>query len=78
MDQKKGVFLTSGPVVGTLRDILRDIITGSKFEYCILIVAAGPTVQMFAERRDTGHDMAAFQQLEQDMLTWMGGNKVRA
>ncbi|XP_075226847.1 sec1 family domain-containing protein 2-like isoform X2 [Lycorma delicatula] len=74
-DQKKGVFLTSGPVVGTVRDIVRDIVSASKFEYCILIVASGPTVQMFAEKRDSGHDMAAFQQLECAMLTWMGGSK---
>lgn len=67
--------MTAGPVVGTTRDIVRDIITGSKFEHCVLITAASPTVQMFTERRD-GHDMAAFQQLENDILLWMGGNKV--
>ena len=31
---KKAVFLISGPVAGLKRDILREIITNSKFEYC--------------------------------------------
>ncbi len=31
---KKAVFLISGPVAGIKRDVLKEIVTSSKFEYC--------------------------------------------
>ena len=52
---------------------MQDIVKASKFQYCIVITAAHPSV--FAYARHPGREVdpaLVVSQLEQDVLTWMG------
>ncbi|XP_076043929.1 sec1 family domain-containing protein 2-like isoform X2 [Oratosquilla oratoria] len=72
-DDTKGVFLISSAIHNTKKDILRDIIQSSCFQYCVVISAAHPNVHSYARfgGRETDETMI-MNQLEQDILTWMG------
>ncbi|XP_063241487.1 sec1 family domain-containing protein 2-like isoform X2 [Bacillus rossius redtenbacheri] len=73
--QKKAVFITCSPVFGVTRTVLRDVIQASSFEYCVLITAAHPSVHHFLRHggpREGVGEMAAFHDLEEEMLQWMG------
>jgi len=75
-DEKKGVFLVSSPVVGSTRMILRDIISSSHFEHCVLISSCSPQVLNLATTGNVPNntvEMTAIHKLEMDMLQWMKG-----
>lgn len=69
----KAAFLLSGPVRGTTATILQDVIKASKFQYCIVITSAHPSVHTYARYGGRDVDDAALTtELEQNVLTWMG------
>ncbi|XP_014239830.1 sec1 family domain-containing protein 2-like [Cimex lectularius] len=73
-DIEKGVFLVSSPVVGPARIVLRDLISNSKFNHCILITSCSPVVLNVATTGnvpENAHEMTAVHKLELDMLRWM-------
>lgn len=63
----------SEAVWGTTATILKDIVTASRFQYCVVISCAHPSVLSYARyggrEADEGTLMA---ELERDVLTWMG------
>ena len=72
---KKAVFILCSPVYGTTKVILQDIIQNSSFEYCVLITTAHARVHQFAKcggHREGVDVMSAFNNLEEQMLEWMG------
>lgn len=75
---KKGVFISSFPFHGTNHRILEGLIKKSKLEYCVIITAAHISVHhllAWGGGRE-GHELEAFNKLEQNVLNWMG-NMVR-
>uniref|UniRef100_A0A146LWX9 Sec1 family domain-containing protein 2 n=3 Tax=Lygus hesperus TaxID=30085 RepID=A0A146LWX9_LYGHE len=70
----KAVFIVSTPLTGTTRIILRDLISNSKFQHCILITSCSPTVLTLATTGNVSEnteEMTALHKLETDMLHWM-------
>ncbi|KAK7868499.1 hypothetical protein R5R35_001907 [Gryllus longicercus] len=73
--QKKAIFITASSDVTKSKLIVQDLIQNSHFEYCIYITAAHPLVHNMAKYgglRDATDEMSVFQELEEDMLHWMG------
>ncbi|KAG0727468.1 Sec1 family domain-containing protein 2 [Chionoecetes opilio] len=69
----KATFLLSGPVRGTTATTLQHIIQASRFQYCVVITAAHPSVHSYARYGGREVDDAALiAELEQSVLTWMG------
>ena len=73
---KKAVFIISSAIQGTNYDILEHLIRGSKLEYCVVITSAHASLQNLLQwsgtTRDTHQEIEAFQNLEEDILDWMG------
>ena len=72
---KKAVFIISSAIQGTNYDILEHLIRGSNLEYCVVITSAHASLQnmlQWSGTRDTHQEMEAFQNLEEDILDWMG------
>ncbi|KAK7072848.1 Sec1 domain-containing protein 2 [Halocaridina rubra] len=72
-DDVKAVFLISSAIRDVASTTMKDIIQASKFQYCIVITSANPSVHSYARfgGRETDENML-MTQLEQDILTWMG------
>ncbi|KAK9498781.1 hypothetical protein O3M35_003342 [Rhynocoris fuscipes] len=73
-ENTKAVFIVSSPLVGPPRLILRDLISTSKFNYCVLITSCSPivlTVATTGNVPETANEMSAVEKLERDMLRWM-------
>ncbi|KAF6203739.1 hypothetical protein GE061_002073 [Apolygus lucorum] len=70
----KAVFIVSTPLTGPTRMILRDLISNSKFQHCILITSCSPSVLTLASTgkvSENNEEMTALHKLETDMLHWM-------
>ncbi|XP_077986469.1 sec1 family domain-containing protein 2-like [Glandiceps talaboti] len=70
----KGVFIVSTPLIGQTANTIRDIITASHFQYCIVITATTPEVHYFTrkENHDPNYENKIFENFEEHMLHWMG------
>ncbi|MEE6462065.1 hypothetical protein FKM82_001476 [Ascaphus truei] len=62
-NQPKALFVVSCPLRGRALDVVRDVVSQSSFQYCVLVTAVSPGE---AEGRG-GH-----QQLEDRLCEWMG------
>ena len=72
-NEKKAVFIVTGPIVNMTADILESIIRNSSFEYCQVITNASSAVHKLAKY--PGRDIEenkVFVELEDNMLEWMG------
>ena len=72
---KKAVFILSGPVSGPSKASLQAIIQNSGLEYVVLISNCHPSVETWSQypARDwNSEDRAGYDQLEQNILAWMG------
>ncbi|XP_068243178.1 sec1 family domain-containing protein 2-like isoform X2 [Palaemon carinicauda] len=69
----KAVFMISNAIRDVTATTLKDIIEASKFQYCVVITSANPSVHAYARYggRETDENML-MSQLEQDVLRWMG------
>ena len=72
--QKKAVFIVDGTVVGLRAEKIGEILRGSHFEYCTVITNASPSVHNLARhpRRDNLPERHTFDELENELLEWMG------
>ncbi|XP_056413994.1 sec1 family domain-containing protein 2 isoform X2 [Hyla sarda] len=61
--QPKAVFVVSSPLRGRTLDVIRDVVSQSSFQYCIVVTAISPGE---AEGR------AVYEQLEEKLCEWMG------
>lgn len=69
----KAAFLLSSPVRGTTATILKDVIQASRFQYCVVVTSAHPSVHTYARYGGRDVDDAVLTtELEQNVLTWMG------
>ena len=78
-DQKKAAFIINGPVLSLKKDILREIVINSKFEYCQVITNASGAVHRAAAGcpgvdppQGQGGERIPFEELEEEILQWMG------
>jgi len=72
---KKGVFIVSNPALQKNERILKDIISNSSLEYCILITSCQSNVltsTRFPARDFNLEDKSGLDWLEDSMLDWMG------
>ena len=72
---KKAVFILSGPISGASKVSLQAIIENSSLEYVVLISNCHPSVETWSQypARDWNtEDRAGYDQLEQNILAWMG------
>lgn len=72
--EKKGVFVICGPLINGKREILREIIEASHFEYCQVISSAFPCTINWAKfgHRNEADNWKAKEELEKECLLWMG------
>nr|XP_006819040.1 PREDICTED: sec1 family domain-containing protein 2-like [Saccoglossus kowalevskii] len=72
--QVKAVFIVSTPLIGRTASIIKDIVSGSNFQYCIVITAATPEVHFYVknETYDPALESRLFGEFEEQMLLWMG------
>lgn len=76
-NEKKAVFLVKNPLVGPPRTILKDIISNSFFEHCVVITPCSPSVLYLATTGSildhSNYNKAAMtlNTLENDILQWM-------
>ncbi|XP_042214402.1 sec1 family domain-containing protein 2-like isoform X2 [Homarus americanus] len=69
----KAAFMVSTAIRDTTATILQDIIKASSFQYCIVITCAHPNVHAYARYGGREVDEAVLMnELEQDVLAWMG------
>ncbi|XP_068134658.1 sec1 family domain-containing protein 2 [Hyperolius riggenbachi] len=61
--QPKAVFVVSGPLKGRALDVIRDVVSQSSFQYCIVVTAVSPGE---AEARSMQ------EHLEEKLCQWMG------
>ncbi|KAG8591864.1 hypothetical protein GDO81_000339 [Engystomops pustulosus] len=61
--QPKAVFVVSSPLRGRCVDVIRDVVSQSSFQYCVVVTAVSPGE---AEGR------AVYEQLEEKLCHWMG------
>ncbi|XP_042217160.1 sec1 family domain-containing protein 2-like isoform X1 [Homarus americanus] len=72
-DDMKAAFMVSTAIRDTTATILQDIIKASSFQYCIVITCAHPNVHAYARYGGREVDEAVLMnELEQDVLAWMG------
>ena len=73
---KKAVFILSGPVIGSTKTTVQSIIQNSAgLEYVVVVTSCHPSLQTWAQfpGRDWGNDdRTGFDQLEEQLLMWMG------
>jgi len=72
---KKAVFIISGPITGPNKTTLQSVIENSSLEYVVLISNCHPSVQTWSQypARDwNSEDRTGYDQLEQQVLAWMG------
>jgi len=72
---KKAVFIINGPVIGNNRSTVQSIIENSSLEYVVIVTNCHPSVQTWSQfpARDWNvDDRTGFDQLEQQVLMWMG------
>jgi len=80
-EYKKAVFILSGPVVGKVLNTLKSILQNSSLEYVVVITTCHPTVHTWAQHpaRDwNSEDRSGFDQLENQVLMWMGNVNLTA
>ena len=73
---KKAVFILSGPVIGSTKTTVQSIIQNSAgLEYVVLVTNCHPSLQTWAQfpgRDWSNDDRTGFDQLEEQLLMWMG------
>jgi len=80
-EHKKAVFILSNPVIGKVLNTLKSILQNSSFEYVVVITTCHPTVHTWSQHptRDWNiEDRTGFDQLEDQVLMWMGNVNLTA
>ena len=70
--QKKAVFIVSSLIQGKTMTILQDIITASKFDYCVVFTAIDIDTHRIAYGIDNQTGRLLFEQCEEKVCEWMG------
>eukprot|EP00092_Neocalanus_flemingeri_P035560 GFUD01038706.1.p1 GENE.GFUD01038706.1~~GFUD01038706.1.p1 ORF type:complete len:662 (+),score=221.66 GFUD01038706.1:35-2020(+) len=78
---KKGVFIISGPVSGKALSTLKCILQSSSLEYVVVITNCHPTIHtwsLYPAKDWNTEDRSGFDQLEEQVLMWMGNVNMTA
>jgi len=78
---KKAVFILSSPVIGKVLNTLKSILESSSLEYVVVISTCHPTVHTWSQHpvKDWNtEDRTGFDQLEEQVLMWMGNVNLTA
>uniref|UniRef100_UPI00398F63CB sec1 family domain-containing protein 2 n=1 Tax=Pristiophorus japonicus TaxID=55135 RepID=UPI00398F63CB len=72
-EQAKAVFVVSTLLKGRTADVIRDIVTLSSFQYCVVITAVSHSVHLFANNvtAELEHELV-FEQFGELLCQWMG------
>lgn len=74
-NEPKAVFVVSTLLKGRTVDVIRDIISVSHFQYCVVFTSVPHSAHLLANRVTSGSDMEAqpvFEQFEEKLCEWMG------
>uniref|UniRef100_A0A674JCG1 Sec1 family domain containing 2 n=1 Tax=Terrapene triunguis TaxID=2587831 RepID=A0A674JCG1_9SAUR len=76
-EQPKAVFVVSSLLKGRAVDIIRDIVSLSRFQYCVVFTAVSHAVHLLAHgapggAEPEGGSQAVFEQFEEKLCQWMG------
>lgn len=72
-NEPKAVFVVSTLLKGRTVDIIKDIISLSHFQYCVVFTAVPHSVHLFANNVSTEMDgFPVFEQFEEKLCEWMG------
>ncbi|XP_068175682.1 sec1 family domain-containing protein 2 [Antennarius striatus] len=72
-DEPKAVFVVSTLLKGRTVDTIRDILSLSHFQYCVVVTAVAHSVHLFANNVTTDMEGSpVFEQFEEKLCEWMG------
>lgn len=72
-NEPKAVFVVSTLLKGMTVDIIRDIISLSHFQYCVVVTTVAHSVHLLANNVTTEMDGSpVFEQFEEKLCEWMG------
>ncbi|XP_074848865.1 sec1 family domain-containing protein 2 isoform X2 [Carettochelys insculpta] len=74
-EQPKAVFVVSSLLKGRAVDIIRDIVSLSRFQYCVVFTAVSHAVHLLAHGapgEPEGGSQVVFEQFEEKLCQWMG------
>lgn len=76
-EQPKAVFVVGTLLKGRTVDIIRDIVSLSNFQYCVVFTAVSHAVHLQAHSAPSGSEVegysrAVFEQFEEKLCQWMG------
>ncbi|KAJ7326699.1 hypothetical protein JRQ81_016458 [Phrynocephalus forsythii] len=76
-EQPKGLFVVSTLLKGRTVDIIRDIVSLSHFQYCVVFTAVSHAVHLQAHGAPSGSEaegfsQVVFEQFEEKLCQWMG------
>ena len=75
-DQPKAVFVLTSVLKGQAMTIIRDIITASQFQYCVVVCTVNHYTHQTVHGAQESDNREVFDQFEEKMCEWMG-NMVR-
>lgn len=72
-NEPKAVFVVSALLKGRTVDVIRDIVSGSHFQYCVVFTARAHSVHLCANSVAAETDGSpVFEQFEEKLCEWMG------
>ncbi|XP_060569466.1 sec1 family domain-containing protein 2-like [Ruditapes philippinarum] len=71
-DQKKGVFIINSLLEGVTREILKDIIQASSFQYVVVFTSQSAALHVYSRSGVVEEESDFFDQVEERLLEWMG------
>eukprot|EP00058_Branchiostoma_floridae_P023807 XP_002609297.1 hypothetical protein BRAFLDRAFT_59700 [Branchiostoma floridae] len=71
-DQPKAVFVLSSVLKGQAMTIIRDIITASQFQYCVVVCTVNHYTHQTVHGAQESDSREVFDQFEEKMCEWMG------
>ncbi|XP_078685938.1 sec1 family domain-containing protein 2-like isoform X1 [Branchiostoma floridae x Branchiostoma belcheri] len=71
-DQPKAVFILSSVLKGQAMTVIRDIITASQFQYCVVVCTVNHYTHQTVHGAQESESREVFDQFEEKMCEWMG------
>ncbi|CAH1271998.1 SCFD2 [Branchiostoma lanceolatum] len=71
-DQPKAVFVLTSVLKGQAMTIIRDIITASQFQYCVVVCTVNRYTHQTVHGAQESDSREVFDQFEEKMCEWMG------
>ncbi|XP_019643683.1 PREDICTED: sec1 family domain-containing protein 2-like isoform X2 [Branchiostoma belcheri] len=71
-DQPKAVFVLSSVLKGQAMTVIRDIITASQFQYCVVVCSVNHYTHQTVHGAQESESREVFDQFEEKMCEWMG------